>query len=125
LMTSVFGALLTAGYASAMGSAIANSGQNITQTTQSELELSFSSAENLAAQYPQYATQITSAAQSSFLDGADWAYFAAMVAGALGMSLVFFFFPKKEKEAALRAGYHTRDTGAGDVAAKEPAALTT
>ena len=52
LMTSIFGALLTAGYAAAMGSAIAASGQDVTATTQSELQLSYSSAEDLAAQYP-------------------------------------------------------------------------
>ena len=58
LMTSIFGALLTAGYAAAMGSAIAASGQDITATTQSELQLSYASAADLAAQYPQYADQI-------------------------------------------------------------------
>ena len=52
LMTSIFGALLTAGYAAAMGTAIAASGQDVTATTQSELQLSYSSAEDLAAQYP-------------------------------------------------------------------------
>ena len=89
IMTSVFGALLTAGFASAMGTAIAESGQNITNTTQSELQLSFASAENLA-KHPTRSTPIRSpsAAQSSFLDGADWAYFAGMVAIAIGMSLV-------------------------------------
>jgi hypothetical protein len=124
LMTSIFGALLTAGYAAAMGSAIAASGQNITQTTQSELQLSYSSAENLAQQYPQYASQITAAAQSSFLDGADWAYFAAMVAVAAGMSLVYFFFPKREAERQLHASYHATDVpadaAAGAAASPEP-----
>jgi DHA2 family multidrug resistance protein-like MFS transporter len=112
LMTSIFGALLTAGYASAMGVAIASSGQNITETTQSELQLSYSSAEHLAQQYPHYASQITAAAQSSFLDGADWAYFAAMVAVAAGMSLVWFFFPKREAERRLHTAYHDEDVPA-------------
>ncbi len=74
LMTSLFGAVLTAGYASAMGQAISQSGQNVTATTQSALQLSYSSAANLAAQYPQYASQITAAAKSSFLSGSDSAY---------------------------------------------------
>ena len=52
LMTSIFGALLTAGYASAMGTAIAESGKNITESTQAQLQLSFASAENLAAKHP-------------------------------------------------------------------------
>jgi hypothetical protein len=109
LLTSIFGALLTAGYASAMGTAISESGKNVTESTQAQLQLSFASAENLAEKNPQHADQITAAAQSSFLDGANWAYFAAMVAVAIGMALVFFFFPRKEQEEALRAGYHAQD----------------
>jgi hypothetical protein len=111
LMTSIFGALLTAGYASAMGQAIDESGKNITESTQSQLQLSFASAENLAAQNPKYADQITAAAQQSFLDGDRWAYIAAMVAVLIGMALVFRFFPRKEAEEALRASYHAQDTG--------------
>jgi len=41
---------------------------------------SFSSAEELAQRYPQYASAITAGARSSFLDGADWAYLAGMIA---------------------------------------------
>ena len=52
LMTSIFGAVLTAGYASSMGDAISQSGQNVTATTQSALQLSYSSAANLAASTP-------------------------------------------------------------------------
>ncbi len=110
LMTSVFGALLTAGYASAMGAAIAASGQNVTDSTQSQLQLSFASAENLAKQHPQFASQITAAAKSSFLDGDQWAYTAGAVAILLGGLLVFFMFPKKDVEEELRAGYRLEDT---------------
>jgi DHA2 family multidrug resistance protein-like MFS transporter len=117
LMTSIFGALLTAGYAAAMGTAIAASGQNVTSTTQSELQLSYSSATDMAQQYPQYANQIMSAAKQSFLDGDKWAYTAAMIAVAIGMLLVFFFFPKKQEELKLRASYLAIDSGAGAVAA--------
>jgi DHA2 family multidrug resistance protein-like MFS transporter len=112
LMTSLFGALLTAGYASAMGSAIAASGSHVSDTTQSELQLSYASAENLASQYPKYAGQITAAAKSSFLDGADWAYLAAMIAVLVGMALVYAFFPKKDEETAARTTYHREDTAA-------------
>src|SRR4029079_5207194 len=89
LMTSVFGALLTAGYASAMGSAL--QGTSATESTQAQLQLSYASAEDLAASNPDQAAQITAAAQSSFLDGDRWAYFAAMVAVLIGMALVFRF----------------------------------
>ena len=109
-MTSVFGALLTAGYASAMGAAIAASGKNVTDSTQSQLQLSFASAENLAEQHPQYASQITAAAKSSFLEGDRWAYTAGAVAIVLGAALVFFMFPKKDEEEALRAAYLAEDS---------------
>jgi hypothetical protein len=113
LMTSVLGALLTAGYASAMGAAIAQSGRNVTESTQAQLQLSFASAENLAAKNPENADQIIAAAKQSFLEGDDWAYSAAIVAVLVGMALVFFIFPRKEAEEALRAGYHEKDVAAG------------
>jgi hypothetical protein len=113
LMTSIFGALLTAGYASAMGTAIAESGRHVTDSTQATLQLSYGSAEDLAKQHPHYASQITAAAQSSFLEGDQWAYLAALIAILIGMGLVFRFFPRKDAETALRAGYHASDAGAG------------
>ena len=110
LMTSIFGALLTAGYAAAMGTAISTSGQDVSATTQSALQLSYSSAADLADANPQYANQIMSAAKSSFLQGDKWAYTAAMIAVAIGMCLVFFFFPKKDEELGLRATYLQQDS---------------
>jgi hypothetical protein len=109
LMTSIFGAVLTAGYAAAMGAAITSSGQDVTSTTQSELQLSYSSASDLAKQYPQYADQILAAAKSSFLDGDKLAYTAAMVAVAIGMILVFFFFPRRDEEHQLRDQFLAED----------------
>ncbi len=122
LMTSVLGTLLTLGYASAMGQAISESGRNITDSTQAQLQLSFASAENLAKQNPQYASQITSAAKSSFLDGDNWAYVGAMVAILVGMALVFFFYPRKEREEELRAGYHASDERPAERAPDAPTA---
>jgi EmrB/QacA subfamily drug resistance transporter len=122
LMTSVLGTLLTLGYASAMGQAIDESGRNITDSTQAQLQLSFASAENLAKQNPQYASQITSAAKSSFLDGDNWAYVGAMVAIVVGMALVFFFYPRKEREEELRAGYHASDERPAERASDAPTA---
>jgi MFS family permease len=133
LMTSIFGALLTAGYSSAMGAAIAAApnGGKVTDSTQSQLQLSFASAEDLAKQHPQYASQISAAAKSSFLKGDQWAYLAAMVAVLIGMALVFRFFPRKDDELALRASFHAEDSSrvapnrsieapAGAVASSEP-----
>jgi len=120
VMTSILGALLTIGYADAMGQIIDSSGKNVTESTQSQLQLSYASAEDLAAQHPQYASQITAAAKQSFLDGDQWAYIGAMVAVVIGMSLVFFFFPKKEPEEALRASYQTQDQGDAEEAERPP-----
>ncbi|MGH3042864.1 MAG: MFS transporter [Gaiellaceae bacterium] len=116
LLTSIFGALLAAGYASAMGAAIAASpnGEKVTDSTQSQLQLSFASAEDLAEQNPQYASEITAAAKSSFLQGDHWAYTAGVAAVLLGAGLVYFLFPKKEEEERLLARYHTQDTTGGE-----------
>jgi DHA2 family multidrug resistance protein-like MFS transporter len=119
LMTSIFGALLAAGYASAMGKAIDESGKNVTESTQATLQLSYASAEDLAAKHPRYASQITSAAKQSFLDGDRWAYIAAMVAVLIGMALVFRFFPKKEQEESLHAAYLAQDQGEATEARQE------
>ena len=75
LMTSIFGALLTAGYASAMGTAIAGSGRHVSDSTQATLQLSYASAEDLAAQHPHDASQITAAASrrsSRVISGPTW-----------------------------------------------------
>ena len=107
LLTSVFGALLAAGYASAMGAAITSSpqGQSVSDSTQSQLQLSFASAADLASQNPKYAEQILSAAKESFLQGDQWAYCAGVVAILVGAALVFLRFPKKEAEQRLLAEY--------------------
>ena len=111
IMQSIFGALLTAGYAKAIGAAIAadpNQAQ-ITSSVQNQLEKSFSSAEAVAQQYPQYANAITSAAKTSFLHGADWAYAAGIIATAVGIALVFLLFPHKAKEERRLGEYQDQD----------------
>jgi len=113
IMQSILGALLTAGYAAAVATAIAAAPnkQEISDSVAGQLTKSFASAEDTAEQYPQYATQITAGAKQSFLDGADWAYTAGIVAILLGAAVVFFFFPKHEDEERLLARYHAEDTG--------------
>jgi hypothetical protein len=111
IMQSIFGALLTAGYATAISAAIAaapNQSQ-VTDTVQSELTKSFSSAANTAAAYPDYATQIIAGARQSFLDGADWAYMAGVIAVLVGGVLVYLFFPKHEREVSLLEQYQAED----------------
>jgi len=116
IMQSILGALLTAGYAAAVATAIAAAPnkQQISDSVASQLTKSFASAEATAQQYPQYATQITAGAKQSFLDGADWAYTAGIVAILIGATVVFFLFPKHEDEERLLARYHAEDTGAAE-----------
>jgi MFS transporter, DHA2 family, multidrug resistance protein len=117
IMQSIFGALLTAGYASAFSAAIAASPnkQQVTDTVQNQLTKSFSSAEDVAKQYPQYSEQIIAAAKSSFLSGDQWAYTAGLIAIVLGAVIVFFLFPKKEQEQELLAEYQAQDEAQPDV----------
>jgi MFS family permease len=110
IMQSVFGALLTAGYAAAVTSAISSSGDDVTTSVQAQLTKSFSSAADTAQQYPQYATQIIDGAKASFLDGADWAYTAGIIAVLIGAVVVFTLFPRKDEEQRLLAQYHAEDT---------------
>ena len=114
IMQSIFGALLTAGYAAAAAAAIAASPPNsdLTTSVQNQLTMSFAGAAEVAAQYPQYSTQIIAAAQESFLAGDQWAYLAGIVAVLLGAALVFFKFPHLEEEHRLLAEYHDQDTAA-------------
>ena len=111
IMQSILGALLTAGYAAAIATSIAASpnASKISDDTQAELQKSFSSAEALAEQYPQYSAQITEGAKQAFLDGDQWAYTAGAVAVVLGGTLVFFLFPKRDEERELLARYHAED----------------
>ena len=111
IMQSIFGALLTAGYASAVSAQIAASDKDVTSSTQAALTKSFASAEAVAEQHPRYSDAIIAGAKQAFLDGDDWAYTAGVVAIVLGAVLVFFMFPKHEEEERLLAEYHARDTG--------------
>jgi DHA2 family multidrug resistance protein-like MFS transporter len=114
IMQSILGALLTAGYATAFSKAIAGSpnADQVSTDVQNQLTKSFSSAANTAQQYPQYAKQITAAAKTSFVDGADWAYIAGIVAILLGAVLVYFLFPRRDHERELLTEYHDEDVAA-------------
>ncbi len=120
IMQSIFGALLTAGYAAAAGAAVASSGTNVTTSVQNQLTKSFDGAEQVANQYPQYADQITAAAKTAFLQGDQWAYVAGIVAVLLGAVLVYAAFPRMEREQALLAEYQAADAD-GPVATDPPA----
>jgi MFS transporter, DHA2 family, multidrug resistance protein len=114
IMQSIFGALLTAGYAAAAGAAVASSNHQVTSSVENSLTKSFAGAEAIAQQYPQYASQITAAAKAAFLKGDQWAYLAGIIAVLLGATLVSLCFPRAERERELLASYRESD---GDVAA--------
>src|SRR5271166_447169 len=114
IMQSILGALLTAGYAAAFGTAIANASgagkRLITDSVLHQLLKSFAGAVDTAHRYPQYQSQITAAAKSAFLAGDHAAYAAGIVAILIGAVLVFFLFPKKNDEQRLLVEYHSQDT---------------
>jgi MFS transporter, DHA2 family, multidrug resistance protein len=111
IMQSIMGALLTAGFASSVSSAIAAApnGALITTSVENALTKSFSSAEAVAHQYPNYAAPITAAASSSFVSGSNWAYGAGAIAIVVGAALIFFRFPGKDEERRLLAEYQAED----------------
>src|SRR6266576_896208 len=113
IMLSIFGALLTAGYASAAGSLIASSGKDVSSSTQAELTKSFSSAADTASRYPKSTQdEIVAGAKTAFLQGDQWAYTAGIVAVLLGAALVYFMFPRREAERRLLAQYQAEDAPA-------------
>ena len=115
VMQSIFGALLTAGYASAAGPRSPVRQAHLSNV-QNELTKSFAGAQT-AARYPD-GHKITAAAKTAFLHGDQWAYTAGIVAVLLGAVIVFVFFPKRERERELLAAYAAQD--AGSPAAEEP-----
>jgi MFS transporter, DHA2 family, multidrug resistance protein len=111
VMQSVLGALLTASYAAAVAATItaAPNGAQVTGEVKSQLQKSFAGASSVAEPYPQFASEITAGARSSFLAGADWAYLAGIIAILLGAALVSLLFPGKDREQELLARYHAED----------------
>ncbi len=114
IMTSIFGALLTAGYARSIASQISSlpssAQEQISSGIEVTLQKSFSSAAALAQQNPQYSNQILAAAKTSFLAGDQWAYLAGIIAILIGAVIVFVKFPKKDQEERLLEEYHEIDT---------------
>jgi MFS transporter, DHA2 family, multidrug resistance protein len=113
IMQSIFGALLTAGYAAAAAAALAGAPPttDFTTSVQSQLTMSFAGAADVAKQYPQDSAAIIAAAKESFLAGDQWAYLAGIVAVLLGAALVATRFPHRDEERRLLAMYHEEDTG--------------
>ncbi len=123
IMQSIFGALLTAGYAAAVADKLASAPNRarLTTSVENQLTKSFAGAAQTAKEYPHYASQITAGAKASFLQGDQWAYTAGIVAVGLGALLVFARFPDRRDEQELLASYHAQDTAADGPPAHAPA----
>jgi MFS transporter, DHA2 family, multidrug resistance protein len=113
IMQSIFGALLTAGYAAAASAQISD--DHVTTSVENQLTKSFAGAQAIAKQYPHYGSQIIATAKTAFLKGDQWAYLAGIIAVLLGAALVSLRFPRMERERALLEEYAAQDT------AQEPA----
>lgn len=110
IMTSIFGALLTAGYAKVFAAKISSHApQQVPANVEVMLQKSFASATAVAQQYPQYSDQIIAGAKTSFLVGDHLAYLAGIIAILIGAAIVFFKFPKREEEKKLLTQYHEID----------------
>jgi MFS transporter, DHA2 family, multidrug resistance protein len=113
VLQSIFGALLTAGYTASAVNQINSSGKPVSVNVQEELTKSYAGAESIAKQYPQYSDAIIAGARTAFLQGDRWAYAAGAIATVLGGIIVWFFFPKYERERELLAEY-AAEGGDGD-----------
>ena len=111
IMQSILGALLTVGYAASTAAQVAASPQadKISASTEAALQKSFSSAEEVAAQYPQYAQAIENGARVAFLQGANWAYAAGILAIAIGALVTWWRYPGRVGEQQLLAEYAKQD----------------
>ena len=114
LFQSIFGALLAAGYATSIAAQLADApdAAQVSSSVANTLAMSFAGAQSVAAQYPQYADQITTAAKTAFLAGDDKAYIAGIIAVVIGAALVVLFFPKQAQEQELLQTYHEADEAA-------------
>lgn len=124
IMQSVFGALLAGGYAVHMAAAVAKAPQAASAAPKitSALEMSISGAQTVAAQYPQYAEQILTAARASFLAGDQQAYLVGIAAVLGGAALTFFLFPKHQAELDVLAQYRSEDPAYAEGGAQAPSA---
>jgi EmrB/QacA subfamily drug resistance transporter len=111
VMQSMLGALLTAGYASAFASIIASTpgSEQVSAAARGQLLKSFGGAADIAQRYPEYSNAIISAAKTSFLHGDKLAYMVGLLVVLGGAAIVWFLFPRKDREQELLAEYAAED----------------
>jgi hypothetical protein len=105
ILQALMGGLLAAAYASHMlasiSSAPSDEASKIPNQVADQLTGSFTSAADVAQQYPQYSTEILSAASQAFTDGKSIAIMVALAMTLIGLVLVLVRFPGKAKEEAF------------------------
>ena len=124
IMQSIFGALLTAGYASAVSAQIAASDKDITDSTRRRSSRSRSRAPRRSRSSTRSTRTRSSPARSRRSSTATTGRTPpASSRSLLGAVLVFFMFPKHDEERRLLAAYHAQDTAAepGDLERRVPA----
>jgi hypothetical protein len=90
----------------------------VTDTLEAQLQKSFAGAQAAAEQYPQYADAITAAAKTAFLQGANWAYAAGIVAILIGAAITWLRYPDKAGEQDLLGEYASEDLAKPETAGK-------
>lgn len=112
VMQSILGAILTAGYAASVKSAIAASpyGGQVTDQVRAQLIKSFGSAAKTAERYPEFKSAIISGARESFLNGQRLAYVVGAITLSIGIVIVAVFFPGRDAESRMLADYAASDS---------------
>ena len=124
IMQSIFGALLTAGYATAVGGGdrgLAEQRADQRQRPERADEVVRRRRGGRASSTRSTPRRSPPRPSRSFLDGDQWAYIAGIVAVLLGAALVFFMFPKHEEELRLLERYHAEDTAGNPTPETAPA----
>ena len=116
ILQSILGALLTVGYATRFAKEIAASPQAgaVSDQVAAQLQKSYTGAAQVAERYPQYSSQIISAANESFVAGQRWALGVGLLAMLGGVALVWFAFPHHDGELQLLRAYADEDETAAE-----------
>ena len=111
-MTSIFGALLTAGYASAMGKAIAAVADRMSPTRRRPAPARRSRARTTLPRSTRSTRADHVGGAVLFLDGDELGLLRGDGRGRSRDVARLLLLPKKDEEEALRAGYHASDSAA-------------
>ena len=113
IMQAIMGALLAGAYAARIGADLAalspQDAAKVSDDTADALTSSFQSSEQVAQQYPDYASQITAAAADAFTSGKSAAIAVALLMTLIGLALVLFVYPRKDAEEAYYGQVSAKD----------------